>query len=123
MSKLEDSILQAIDIIVDRAVSGAGYDKTIQAVIVECVDQTIGKYRVKYQDSIFYAYSENTDALYLPGTGVYVLVPSNDMGNDKRILGTTKKLGTDYIPVVDPRIVFPQIRHLDYIRTKRMEKL
>lgn len=109
MSKLEETILQAIDIIVDRAISGAGYDKTIQAVIVECVDQTIGKYRVKYQDGMFYAYSENTDVTYATGTSVYVLVPSNDMGNDKRILGTTKKLGINYIPVVEQEDIYDVI--------------
>jgi hypothetical protein len=50
-TKLEDTILQAIDIIASKKITSAGYDKTIQATIVSCVDATIGKYKVKYQDS------------------------------------------------------------------------
>lgn len=109
MSKLEDNILQAIDIIVNKAVADAGYDKTIQAVIVECIDKTIGKYKVRYQDGVFYAYSENTDVTYTAGASVYVLIPGNDMSRDKRIIGNAKKLGINYIPVVEQEDVYDTV--------------
>lgn len=96
-AKIEEAILQAIDIIADKKIKSAEYDKTIQAIIVSCEDETIGKYKIKYQDSLFFAYSENTNVTYSKGTSVYILVPNGDMTKDKTILGATKKLGTNYI--------------------------
>lgn len=96
-NNIENNICKAIDIIVKKAVNQASYDKTIQATILSCIDATIGKYKVKYQDSIFYAYSGNSDTTYTDGSNVYILIPGNDMKKDKTILGTTKKLGINYI--------------------------
>lgn len=96
-NNIESNICKAIDIIVKKAVNQASYDKTIQATILSCVDATIGKYKVKYQDSTFYAYSGNSDTTYTDGSNVYILIPGNDMKKDKTILGTTKKLGINYI--------------------------
>lgn len=98
MAKIEDQICEAIEYIVRDAVDNAGYDKTIQATIVSCIDATIGKYKVKYQDSTFYAYANNSEVTYTNGSDVYILVPGNDMSRDKTILGTTKKLGINYSP-------------------------
>jgi hypothetical protein len=83
---------------VNASVEKAGYDKTIQAQILSCEDATIGKYRCKYQDAIFYAYSNNISTTYSKGAYVYILVPGNDMKKEKTILGTTEKLGVNYIP-------------------------
>lgn len=101
MNNIEQKFCEAIEIIVERAVKQANYDKTIQATIVECVDETTGKFLVKYQDSTFYAYSNNLDSVYVKGTSVYVLIPRNNMEADKTILGTTKKLGINYIPTIE----------------------
>ena len=97
----ESQILEAIQILVDNAISKAEYDKTIQCTISRCVDKTIGKYIVKYQDSSFYAYSANTDTTYAGGTNVYVLVPGNDMAKDKSIIGTVDHLGPDYVSIIE----------------------
>ena len=94
--KYENQILDAIETIVNSAVKKAGYDKTIQAKIINCEDQTIGKYKVQYQDSIFYAYSGSSEVTYNNGSEVYILVPSNDMSRDKTILGSVSKLGKNY---------------------------
>ena len=99
-SNYEDKLLDAIEAVVNNAVKKAGYDRTIQCQIVECLDATIGKYKVKYQDSTFIAYSGNTDIPFMNGADVYVLVPGNDMTREKQILGTTKKLGTSLAGVV-----------------------
>lgn len=101
MSAIEKNICQAIDVIVQKAINQASYDKTIQATIISCVDATIGKYKVKYQDSVFYAYSGNSEVSYPDGSNVYILVPGNDMNKDKTILGTTKKLGINYVVVTE----------------------
>lgn len=101
MNTIENSICEAITVLVDRAVAQASYDKTIQGTVVRCEDATIGKYTVRYQDSLFYAYASNSDVTYRDGATVYVLVPSNDMSKQKTIVGTTEKLGINYIAVAE----------------------
>ena len=98
--QFENMICEAIETLVNRAVEKAGYDKTIQATIVEHLDSTIGKYKVKHQDSTFIAYATDVSANYSKGTSVYVLVPANDMDKDKTIIGAVEKLGLDYVPNV-----------------------
>ena len=97
MSYIEDNICEAIELIVDKSVKEAGFDKTIQAIVKSCVDESIGKYKIKYQDSSFYAYASSPDVVYGDNTLVYILIPQNDMTKDKTILGTVDKLGADYI--------------------------
>ncbi len=101
MNNIENQICEAIELIVERAVNNAKYDKTIQAVVQSCVDATIGKYKISYQDSSFYAYATNADITYPNGSMVYILVPGNDMSKNKTILGTVDKLGINYITKVD----------------------
>ena len=51
----EDAIVEAIEIIADKKIAQAGYDKTIKAVINNVLDSAAGKYEIKYQDSLFEA--------------------------------------------------------------------
>lgn len=97
----EKKILDAIQMLVDNAVDKASFDKTIKGTISKCVDKQNGKYVVIYQDSSFYAYSNDTSQVYNAGTPVYVLVPRNDMTQTKTIIGSVNKLGSDYIKTVD----------------------
>lgn len=101
MNSIEENICLAIETIVDRSISQASFDKTIQATVVKCVDQTIGKFLVRYQDSTFYAYSSNSEVTYPNGSTVYILIPGNNTEADKTILGTTKKLGINYVATVE----------------------
>jgi hypothetical protein len=101
MGKIENNICEAISIIVDKAVAQASYDKTIQATVSVCEDSSLGKYKVKYQNSSFYAYSNDTDTTYSTGTSVYVLVPGNDMSKTKTIIGTVDKLGANYVATLE----------------------
>lgn len=98
---IENSICEAIEYIVENAVANAGFDKTVQATIIGCVDEATGKYKVKYQDSSFYAYAQTADMKYITGKSVYVLIPGNNMSSNKTILGTVDKLGTNYVPIVE----------------------
>ena len=50
---IEQNICDAVDIIVDRAISQASFDRTISAIVVECVDEIAGKYKVKYLQKAF----------------------------------------------------------------------
>lgn len=94
---ISDKVLDAIELLATNSVEKAGYDKTIQAQIISCEDATIGKYRCRYQDAIIYAYASNSDVTFNNGAYVYILVPGSDMKKEKTILGTTKKLGINYI--------------------------
>lgn len=96
---VNEKILDAIELLANNSVQRAGYDKTIQAQILSCEDQVVGKYRCKYQDAIFYAYTNNPDIRLSKGTLVYILVPGNDMRQQKTIIGMVDKLGADYISV------------------------
>lgn len=94
---VSEKILDAIELLSTNYIEKAGYDKTIQAQIISCEDATIGKYKCRYQDAIIYAYNNALDIVYNNGSYVYILVPSGDMKKEKTILGTTKKLGINYI--------------------------
>ena len=98
MSDINNQICDAISIIVDKRLSQANFDKTIQATIVAQGDKTKGEYKVKYLDSSFYAYDKSGKD-YSVGTQVYVLVPENDLSKVKTILGTADKT-KDIQPIV-----------------------
>lgn len=98
MNDINNQICDAIGIIVDKKLSQANFDKTIQATIVAQGDKTKGEYKVKYLDSSFYAYDKSGND-YAVGTQVYVLVPENDLSKVKTILGTADKT-KDIQPII-----------------------
>ena len=93
MLNIEQNICEAIQIIADNAVASAGFDRTIQGSILSCVNETTGKYKIRYQDSNLYAYTGDINKKYSKGTQVYILVPGNDMSKNKTILGEVGALG------------------------------
>ena len=95
--KYEDALLQSISILAEQAIKKAGYDKTIRATVIKCVDPTIEQYKVRYQDSYYYAYGNGAGVNYPAGANVYILVPKGDMSQLKTILGTVQKLGINYV--------------------------
>ena len=94
---VSEKVLDAIQLLANNSVEKAGYDKTIQAQVLSCQDATIGRYRCRYQDAVIYAYSGSSDVAYTTGSYVYILVPNGDMNKEKTILGTTNRLGINYI--------------------------
>lgn len=94
MSNIEQNICEAVDIIVNRALSQAQFDKTIKATVVNLVDSKTGKYKVRYQDDLMYAYAGTADMDFSTGDEVYILVPQGNFSGDKTILGTTRKIGS-----------------------------
>lgn len=96
---IEQQICDAIDVLINKRVSSLQFDKTVRATIRTVEDQSIGKYLVQYQDSIFYAYSDPEQS-YKSGDQVYVQIPSNDYNKTKLIIGSVKKMGTEYLTAV-----------------------
>lgn len=96
-NQISEAILNAIDIISDKKISKAEFSSTIQGTIVDCKDASLGKYLVKYQDSLLEAYSTSPSVTYSKDSLVYIFVPDGNLKEYKVILGTTKQLGTNYI--------------------------
>lgn len=105
-TNIENQICDAIQILAERAINQAPYDKTIPALIVECVDTKKGKYKVKYQDAFYYATSDNTELNYRKNTEVYILVPGNDFTKEKKILGTVKDMEDEYNDMLNDKLNF-----------------
>lgn len=103
---VSEKVLDAIELLTSNSIKKAGYDRTIQAQILSCQDATIGKYKCRYQDAIIYAYTNSLDVTYTKGAYVYILVPGNDMNKEKTILGTTKKLGINYISSIQNENIY-----------------
>ena len=98
-----NNLLDAIDILAENKVAAVKFDKTVRATIDEVVDASIGKYKVKYQNSIFFAYALDLKT-YGKGVQVYVVIPSSDFNKDPYITGTVKKsaaTATDVITQAD----------------------
>ena len=96
-NKYLNNLMKTMDALVDKRMSNAGFDRTIKCTIQSCEDEAIGKYKVKFQDQIFYAFATDTSKKIRKDTLVYVLIPNNDMRNIKQIIGTEEQLGSDYI--------------------------
>lgn len=107
--KLENQLLDAIQTVVDKTVEKAGYDKTIQATIVKCANEALGKYIVKYQDTLMYVYSSNPEITYTKGANVYVLIPMNNTSLNKTIIGSVKNLGADYITNTENEVSYEMV--------------
>ena len=99
--KYENQILNAIETVVNNAVEKAGYDKTIKAQIIEKTNDSIGEYKVRYQDSVFFAYSNDININYVKNSLVYILVPNNDMRQIKTIIGPVEKTDLEYEEVLE----------------------
>lgn len=81
---IEKNICDAMEVIARDIVSNADFDKTIQATIVAYTDN--GRYKVQYQDSLFYAYTSDLEKTYTKGKQVFVLVPKGDFTQKKTII-------------------------------------
>ena len=94
-------ILDAVEIIVDKKIANAGFDRTVQATVVDVVDRSIGSYKVKYQDSVFIAEATSADLTFSKGTEVYVLIPKNNLSDKRVILGGVERLGPNYTSFIE----------------------
>lgn len=109
MSNSQDyanSILNAIDIIVDRSITQAKFDQTIQATVISCEDEVRGKYKVKYQDAYYYVTADNLSNVYTKGSQVYILVPGSDFSKPKKIIGSVSNSESVYVvPSLDEQFI------------------
>lgn len=88
MSRIENTVLEAIDILTKANIDNKKNDVVIMAKITSCQDKNIGKYRCNYQGAVFSAYSSHPILTYDEGDNVYILNVAEDVtGNSKIIIG------------------------------------
>lgn len=83
---ISDSILNAIDVIVESQINRAPFDRTITARILGCSDLVNNGYKIDYQGGTFTAYAEK-GASYRLNQLVYVNIPEGDFSSKKNIIG------------------------------------
>ena len=84
-TRIEDKIVDGVQVVVNSTLNNINLDKTIKAIIVELVDKNTNKYKVRYQDAQFYAYAID-NRIYSKNTYVYIRIPNGDMSNTKTII-------------------------------------
>ncbi len=85
---LQDALLDAIDYMTTAKMDKLTLDKTVVATIVKNEDLIKNTYRIRYQGNENLIAKAQSGDTYKKGQQVYVLVPQNDLSNDKIILGT-----------------------------------
>ena len=93
-SNLQDSLLQAIDYLVNNRVDKISKDVTITATIKKVVNSLTGEYQVNYNSGFLNAYAQE-GASYSENQEVYVLVPENDWSKRKLIIGKASQVTED----------------------------
>lgn len=106
MSNVSQKVLDAIELLSQSAINQAGFDKTIEAQILSCIDEAAGKYKCRYQDSIFYAYNNTPNVEYEQGDFVRILIPNNDFSKQKTIIGAPDKSGINYTSTVQDKDLY-----------------
>ena len=85
-NELQNSLLTAIDTVIEQRIEDLELDKTVVASIEQIVNANESKYRVQYKGGSMIAYSQS-DEVYAPNTSVYVSIPQNDFSKKKWIIG------------------------------------
>lgn len=111
-NEIKKAFLDSYEILNNKKINDANFDKTIQGTIIDCKDPSIGRYLIRYQDSTIEAYSVSPSIDYPKGNLVYISVPQGNMKNQKTILGSAKQLGTNYIEQLIQEDTFDTTKNL-----------
>lgn len=111
-NQVTDALTEAIKTIADSSVQSKNATLTIEAEIVDVIDEGLGTYTVKYLGNKFEATTAHTEVTYQIGDMVYVLVPNGNFDKNKIILSPVNPSvasfayastdgGNIYIPISD----------------------
>lgn len=93
-NQIQESILNAIQHMVDSNVNRLAVDKTVTATIVKCTNALTNEYRVNYNGGYMLAYGQSGTS-YGENAEVYVHVPLGDFTQKKMIVGKAQSLTED----------------------------
>ena len=85
-NQVTDALTEAIKTIADSSVQSKDATLTIEAEIVDVIDEGLGTYTVKYLGNKFEATTAHTEVTYQIGDIVYVVVPNGNFDKNKIIL-------------------------------------
>ena len=85
-NELTDALTSAISAIADSSAQSKEATLTIEAEIVDIIDEGLGTYTIKYLGNTFSASTTHNQITYQKGDMVYVLVPNGDFDKSKVIL-------------------------------------
>lgn len=92
MSTISDNLLNGIQLLIDKSIQQLKFDKTVQAEIVNLVNNLTGEYKVKYNGNTFSAFATNLSANYTVGDVILLKIPEGDLSNKKTIEGKANEL-------------------------------
>ena len=93
-NNLQDSLLQAIDYLVNNRIDKINKDTTITATIKKCTNSLTQEYQVNYNGGFLIAYAQE-GASYSENQEVFVLVPEGDFSKRKLIIGKASSVTED----------------------------
>ena len=96
MNDTSQVIFQAVDVLLEKAISQLQYDRTIKAEIDSIVNLDTGEYKVKYSGNIISAFATDVEKQYEVGDNVYVTIPENNLSNKKMITGLVSSKSLSY---------------------------
>ena len=94
MNELQTSLFEAMEAFSKNVQQNSNTTLTIEATIVEFVNEGLGEYKVDYLGQKFSAYNNNPNLVYSVGNTVFILVPDGNFSKKKIILGLSKEQAT-----------------------------
>lgn len=89
---IQNSINEAIDIIINKRIDSLKLDKTVIGIIDSLVSPLEQIYKIQYDGGFFYARALQKDAVFSKGMSVYIQIPQNDFSKEKIIVGRANVL-------------------------------
>lgn len=93
-NELQNSLLNAIDYLVNNRIDKINKDTTITCTVKKCENTLTGQYSVNYNGGFLTAYAQE-GANYSENQNVYVLIPENDWSKKKLIIGKASGVTDD----------------------------
>ena len=93
-ANLQDSLLNAIDYLVNNRIEKINKDTTITCTIKKCENALTGQYTVNYNGGFLTAYAQENIS-YEENISVFVLVPEGDFTKRKLIIGKASQVTED----------------------------
>lgn len=94
MNELQTSLFEAMKAFADNAKQNSNATLTIEASIIDIIDEGKGEYKVNYLGQKFSAFTNNPNLVYSVGDDVFVLVPDGNFDKKKTILGLSSPQAT-----------------------------